>query len=74
MVAPTREIAIQIRDVIRNLAKYTSTIHCEAFIGGTAHHMDVKRLKNCQIVVGTPGNIIWKRAIILRERIDMSFI
>lgn len=55
MVAPTREIAIQIRDVIRNLAKYTSTIHCEAFIGGTAHHMDVKRLKNCQIVVGTPG-------------------
>ncbi|KAI7850689.1 P-loop containing nucleoside triphosphate hydrolase protein [Circinella umbellata] len=58
MVAPTREIAIQIRDVIRNLAKYTSNIHCEAFIGGTAQHMDVKRLKNCQIVVGTPGRLM----------------
>ncbi|KAI9484666.1 P-loop containing nucleoside triphosphate hydrolase protein [Zychaea mexicana] len=58
MVAPTREIAIQIRDVVRNLAKYTPGVHCEAFIGGIATHTDVKRLKNCQIVVGTPGRLM----------------
>ncbi|KAI9253364.1 P-loop containing nucleoside triphosphate hydrolase protein [Phascolomyces articulosus] len=58
MVAPTREIAIQIRDVIRNLAKYTPGIRCEAFIGGTAHHSNAKLLKNCHIVVGTPGRLM----------------
>ncbi|KAI8138855.1 P-loop containing nucleoside triphosphate hydrolase protein [Fennellomyces sp. T-0311] len=58
MVAPTREIAVQIRDVVRNLAKYIPDVHCEAFIGGLATHVDVKRLKNCQIVVGTPGRLM----------------
>ncbi|KAG0166501.1 DEAD (Asp-Glu-Ala-Asp) box polypeptide 20 [Apophysomyces sp. BC1015] len=33
IVAPTREIAIQIRDVLRNLGQYMEGFHCEAFIG-----------------------------------------
>lgn len=57
IVAPTREIAIQIRDVIRNLGQ-SMQVKCEAFIGGLSMEADCQNLIGCQVIVGTPGRLI----------------
>lgn len=57
VLAPTREVALQIEDYIRQVASSTF-IKCSAFIGGiggSALKQDRDRLKSCQIAVGTPG-------------------
>jgi ATP-dependent RNA helicase DDX20 len=58
IVAPTREIAVQIRDVIRNLGQGMNGLKCEAFIGGLSMGADVQNLIGCQIIVGTPGRLM----------------
>ncbi|KYQ88603.1 putative RNA helicase [Tieghemostelium lacteum] len=57
IISPTREIAIQITQVINQLAKYAKRIKAESFIGGSREADDVKKLIGTQIVVGTPGRI-----------------
>lgn len=58
MVAPTREIALQIRDVMRDLGKHIPRLKCEALIGGLDVRDDMDRLRKAQLLVGTPGNKI----------------
>ncbi|KAF9288234.1 DEAD (Asp-Glu-Ala-Asp) box polypeptide 20 [Mortierella alpina] len=59
IIAPTREIAVQIQDVILKLASagLAETITCHAMIGGMPVQQDRKNLKQCSIVVGTPGRV-----------------
>lgn len=65
MLAPTREIALQIRDVVRDigafLAEGATTLQCHCFIGGIPMSDDLAILgpsgKGCHIAVGTPGRI-----------------
>lgn len=57
ILAPTREVAVQIQDSIRCMAIPTG-IKCSAFIGGiggSALKEDRDKLRACQIAVGTPG-------------------
>ncbi|KAI8378046.1 P-loop containing nucleoside triphosphate hydrolase protein [Radiomyces spectabilis] len=58
IVVPTREIAIQIRDVIRNLSQCMRNLSCEAFIGGLSVQEDHRKITQCQIMVGTPGRLM----------------
>ncbi|CAF2372789.1 unnamed protein product [Rotaria sp. Silwood2] len=55
MLAPTREIAQQIVQVIKTIKQPECIVH--TFIGGTALKDDQNHLKKCNIVVGTPGRI-----------------
>lgn len=55
VIAPTREIAIQIRDVLRNIGRHIQGFQCEAFIGGLSVRADAKKAPKCQVVIGTPG-------------------
>ncbi|KAF9949201.1 DEAD (Asp-Glu-Ala-Asp) box polypeptide 20 [Mortierella alpina] len=59
IIAPTREIAVQIQDVILKLASagLAETIACHAMIGGMPVQQDRKNLRQCSIVVGTPGRV-----------------
>ena len=58
VLAPTREIAVQIRDVIRNIGIYVKGLECHSFIGGIPVHIDKKLLNlGVHIVIGTPGRI-----------------
>ncbi|KAF9967530.1 DEAD (Asp-Glu-Ala-Asp) box polypeptide 20 [Mortierella alpina] len=59
IIAPTREIAVQIQDVVQKLASagLAETITCHAMIGGMPVQQDRKNLKQCSIVVGTPGRV-----------------
>jgi len=57
VMAPTRELANQIRTVIHNLGEYMG-ISCHAFVGGTKVQDDIAKLQSgVHVVVGTPGRV-----------------
>lgn len=58
ILEPTREMAIQVRDIIRSIS-INDKVLCEAFIGGlsVADNKAVLAQHGCDIVVGTPGRI-----------------
>ncbi|KAE9413734.1 hypothetical protein Angca_003660, partial [Angiostrongylus cantonensis] len=56
IIAPTREIATQIKDTIKMIAHFKTRI--ALLVGGTPVHLDVQALKRgAHIVVGTAGRI-----------------
>ncbi len=57
IVAPTRELALQIRDSIKPFAKAMG-LQMEAIYGGVSMDAQIQALKKgCHIVVGTPGRV-----------------
>lgn len=58
ILSPTRELAVQIQNVVKNLGDYMN-IRTHACIGGTNVGNDVKKLQQGhQIVSGTPGRVV----------------
>ncbi|NXX83353.1 DDX20 helicase, partial [Urocolius indicus] len=57
ILAPTREIAVQIHAVITTIGIKMEGLECHVFIGGTPLSQDKVRLKKCHIAVGSPGRI-----------------
>ncbi|KAJ7331768.1 hypothetical protein JRQ81_013948 [Phrynocephalus forsythii] len=57
ILAPTREIAVQIHAVITTIGIKMEGLECHVFIGGTPLNQDKLRLKKCHIAVGSPGRI-----------------
>lgn len=56
MLAPTRELALQIQKVVMSLS-FHMNIKVHACIGGTSFIEDAEGLRDAQIVVGTPGRV-----------------
>ena len=56
MLAPTRELALQIQKVVMALS-FHMDVKVHACIGGTSFVEDAEGLKDAQIVVGTPGRV-----------------
>ncbi|XP_029725777.1 probable ATP-dependent RNA helicase DDX20 [Aedes albopictus] len=56
-VVPTREIAVQIEDVLNRIGYSVPNFRAKSFIGGLEISQDRKNLQNCSAVVGTPGRI-----------------
>lgn len=57
ILAPTRELALQIEDSLRRFANQ-QTLHIVAILGGVSRFMQVQRMRGgADIVVGTPGRI-----------------
>ncbi|KAF9435544.1 DEAD (Asp-Glu-Ala-Asp) box polypeptide 20 [Entomortierella beljakovae] len=73
IIAPTREIAVQIQEVILNLIQsgLSDSISCHPFIGGIPIQADKENLKCCSIVVGTPGRV---RSLITSGHLSTSQI
>jgi len=65
VLAPTREIAVQICDVIRQIGDHVAGLTCEVFIGGLHVAQDVAKGTGCQVVVGTPGWFLFLLDILL---------
>ncbi|GAB1598876.1 probable ATP-dependent RNA helicase ddx10 [Argonauta hians] len=57
VLAPTREIAFQIWQVITSIGSCVAGLKCATFIGGLSVADDKNNLKACHIAVGTPGRI-----------------
>ncbi len=59
VVAPTRELAVQIEEDAKNLAKFIDTITIGCFYGGVGYEKQEKVLDNgCDLFVCTPGRIL----------------
>lgn len=59
VLAPTRELCLQIADDMKDFAKYLDGIHIEAVYGGANIVAQMKALrKGVQIIVATPGRLI----------------
>jgi ATP-dependent RNA helicase RhlB len=59
IMAPTRELAIQVADDASQLSKYLNLkVHC--LVGGMDYNKQLKKLEKhpCDILVGTPGRIV----------------
>lgn len=71
IMTPTRELALQNRDVIQLMSENLGT-KVDCFIGGNPLEEDVKRLQNgSQIIVGTPGKIY---ELLRRQKLKTSHL
>ncbi|KAJ8670528.1 hypothetical protein QAD02_001787 [Eretmocerus hayati] len=57
ILAPTREIAIQIKEVLSSIGCEIKGLRVECFIGGVTIESDRKKLSKCHIAIGAPGRI-----------------
>ena len=88
VVVPTRELALQVEDEFKSIAKGLN-LHSATFIGGTNINRDLNHLKReNHLIVGTPGrlnDLILRRALRLDKApvlvldefdrmLDMGFI
>lgn len=59
ILAPTRELAIQVADAFRKYAKYMNGVSVTTICGGQEYRPQINELRNgTDIVVGTPGRVI----------------
>ena len=59
VLCPTRELAIQVADEIRNLAKYMHGIKVLPIYGGQEIVKQLRSLKDgVQVIIGTPGRVM----------------
>lgn len=59
ILAPTRELAKQIHDVVSGLAVFMKTFKIQLLVGGTSTEQDMSILKNetPHVIVGCPGRV-----------------
>jgi len=72
ILAPTRELCLQIADDLRSFAKYVEGIKIAAVFGGTSLERQISLLKGgAHIISATPGRLI---DLINRRKVDISRI
>ena len=73
VLAPTRELAIQIQEELRDLCEFKEGVKVVVLYGGAPIEKQIKELKNCpQIVVATPGRLMdhMKRRNIRLDKVE----
>ena len=73
ILAPTRELAIQIADELRALLEFTKNIRIAVVYGGAKIETQIKQLqKKPQIVVATPGRLMdhYKRKTLRLDKVQ----
>lgn len=73
VLAPTRELAIQIREEIQSLCEFKEGVRVAVLYGGAPIERQIKRLKeDPQIVVATPGRLMdhVKRRTIRLDKVE----
>ncbi len=59
VIAPTRELCLQITDDLKSYSKYIEKIHVLAVYGGANIETQIRQLKKgIQIIVATPGRLV----------------
>ena len=77
VLCPTRELAVQMAEEIRKLAKYMSDIKVLPVYGGQEIVRQIKSLKTgVQIIVGTPGRVMdhMRRKTVKFDNINMVIL
>lgn len=65
VLAPTREIAVQIHSVVMAIGCAMEGFECHVFIGGRPVSQDKPHLKKCHVAVGSPGKSSIERRYLL---------
>jgi ATP-dependent RNA helicase len=76
ILSPTRELAVQIQNVVKQLGSYMN-VHTHGCIGGTHLGEDIKKLQlGQQIVSGTPGRVadMIKRRTLTTRNVKMLIL
>ncbi len=74
IMAPTRELAVQIEEEAKKLGKYLP-FKCGSFYGGVGYAQQEKLLReNAQILVGTPGRVLDLNSSGKMNLMDISFL
>lgn len=72
IVTPTRELTIQVADVLKQLTKKQKNTDILAMYGGQSHEQELEELqKNPAYLVGTPGRVLDQ---IKRGNLDLSHV
>lgn len=58
ILCPTRELAVQAAEEIRNLAKFMHGVKVLPIYGGQDISKQIRALKGTQIIIGTPGRVM----------------
>ena len=77
VLCPTRELAVQVAEEIRKLAKYMSDIKVLPVYGGQEIVRQIKSLKTgVQVIVGTPGRVMdhMRRKTVKFDNINMVIL
>ncbi|GAA4495939.1 DEAD/DEAH box helicase [Pseudaeromonas paramecii] len=70
VLAPTRELAIQVAEACQSYAKYLPDFHVLPIYGGSSYDTQLRALKRgAQVVVGTPGRVM---DMMRRGKLDLS--
>jgi len=70
VLAPTRELAIQVAEACQSYAKYMPDFHVLPIYGGSSYDSQIRALKRgAQVVVGTPGRVM---DLMRRGKLDLS--
>lgn len=73
ILAPTRELATQIFNVVKAFSTYIKGFQCQLLIGGTSTEQDISSLRNNtpQVIVGCPGRV---HDMLRRKHINPQYI
>ncbi len=74
VLCPTRELALQVAQELKKLAKYKRNLHIVAVYGGEPIQTQIRALKRgAQIIVATPGRLMdhMERRTISLSKVDM---
>ena len=72
ILVPTRELAVQIGEVIAGFSKYLSvSVKHNAVFGGVTLNQQMMTLKNTEILVATPGRLL---ELVLTQSVNLSKI
>lgn len=76
ILAPTRELAVQISEELKKYAKYKSNVSIATVYGGQSMELQIRQLKSANIVVGTPGRIMdhMRRKTLKLEKLKMVIL
>ncbi|XP_076383415.1 uncharacterized protein LOC117228187 isoform X1 [Megalopta genalis] len=76
MLAPTREIAVQISEVCSSIGCEMNGLKVEVFIGGMALEGDKKKVNGCHIAVGAPGRIrhLIEKGLLIVENVRLFIL
>jgi len=72
ILAPTRELCIQISNDLESYCKYLQGLNIVSIYGGSSIELQINRIKKgAQVVVATPGRL---NDLIRRKKIDLSTV
>ncbi len=72
IIAPTRELCLQIADDLKDFAAFDKNIKIAAIFGGSSMDRQIQKIKQgAQIISATPGRLL---DLINREVVDLSYV